>query len=99
MYGFDNITASITSLICFNKLPAFIRVLDFIIIMYVFRFIVFICIVLFILWISTKIKNTTYCILVASSILLIPIILVISGLEFANIFSVTNVLNISRIIL
>ncbi len=99
MYGFDNITASITSLICFNKLPVFIRVLDFIIIMYVFRFIVFICIVLFILWISTKIKNTTYCILVASSILLIPIILVISGLEFANIFSVTNVLNISRIIL
>ena len=62
-------------------------------------FIIFISIILFILWISLKLKNTTYTILVASTIMLIPIIVAKLGIEFLNIISVDKILNLSKIIL
>lgn len=99
IYGLDNITASITSLRSFGNLPFEISILEFTIINYLVRFIVFISIVLFILWISLKLKNTTYTILVASTIMLIPMIVENLGIEFLNIISVGKMLNLSRIIL
>ena len=63
------------------------------------RFIIFISIILFILWISLKLKNTTYTILVASTIMLVPIIVAKLGIEFLNIISVDKILNLSKIIL
>ena len=82
IYGFDNITASITSLRYFSNLPSGISIVGFTFICYLARFIMFISIVLFILWISLKLKNTTYTILVASTIMLIPIIVAKLGIEF-----------------
>ncbi len=99
IYEFDNITASITSLRYFGNLPSRISILGFTIICYVVRFIMFISIVLFILWISLKLKNTTYTILVASTIMLIPIIVAKLDIEFLNIISVDKMLNLSKIIL
>ncbi len=99
IYGFDNITASITSLRSFSSLPSGISILGFTIICYLVRFIIFISIILFILWISLKLKNTTYTILVASTIMLVPIIVAKLGIEFLNIISVDKILNLSKIIL
>ena len=99
IYGFDNITASITSLRSFSSLPSGISILGFTIICYLARFIIFISIILFILWISLKLKNTTYTILVASTIMLVPIIVAKLGIEFLNIISVDKILNLSKIIL
>ena len=59
----------------------------------------FISIILFILWISLKLKNTTYTILVASTIMLIPIIVGKLGIKFLNIISVDKMLNLGKIIL
>ncbi len=99
IYGFDNITASITSITRFNNLYSGINILGFVIINYLVRFIIFICIVLFVLWISLKLKNTTYTILTASSIMLIPIIAAQIGIEFLNIVSIDKILNLGKIIL
>ena len=99
IYGFDNITASITSLRYFGNLPSGISILGFTVINYLVRFIMFISIILFILWISLKLKNTTYTILAASTIMLIPIIVAKLGIEFLNIISVDKMLNLSKIIL
>ena len=74
-------------------------ILEYIVIMYMIRFIVFDSIILFILWISFKLKNTTYTILATSSILLIPIILTQLKFEFANVISVSQMLNVSKILL
>lgn len=99
IYGFSNITASITSMSEFSNLPTTISILEYIVIMYMIRFIVFDSIILFILWISFKLKNTTYTILATSSILLIPIILTQLKFEFANVISVSQMLNVSKILL
>ena len=99
IYGFDNITASITSLRYFGNLPSGISILGFTVINYLVRFITFSSIVLLILWISLKLKNTTYTILVASTIMLIPIIVAKLDIEFLNIISVDKMLNLSKIIL
>lgn len=99
IYGFDNITASITSITRFSNLYSGISILGFVIINYLVRFIIFICIVLFVLWISLKLKNTTYTILTASSIMLIPIIAAQIGIEFLNIVSIDKILNLGKIIL
>ena len=99
IYGFSNVTASITSMSEFSNLPTTISILEYIVIMYMIRFIVFDSIILFILWISFKLKNTTYTILATSSILLIPIILTQLKFEFANVISVSQMLNVSKILL
>ena len=99
IYGFSNITASITSMSEFSNLPTTMSILEYIVIMYMIRFIVFDSIILFILWISFKLKNTTYTILATSSILLIPIILTQLKFEFANVISVSQMLNVSKILL
>lgn len=99
IYEFDNITASITSISCFRNLYSGINILEFIILNYLVRFIIFISIVLFILWISLKLKNTTYTILLASSIMIIPIIVEQMDIKFLNIISIDKMLNLSKIIL
>lgn len=99
VYGFDNIMASITSISDFEMLPIKINILTFIIITYLIKLIVFVNITILILWITLKLKNTTYSILVASSVLLIPVVLNLFGLETVNILSVSRMLNISQIIL
>ena len=99
VYGFDNIKASIVSISLFNNLPQGINILQFIIISYLFRFMVFTSIILLILWISLKIKNTTYSMLALSTLLLVPVILIQFGLEFANYVSINRFLNLSKIIL
>ena len=99
VYGFDNIKASIVSISLFNNLPQGINILQFIIISYLFRFMVFTSIILLILWISLKIKNTTYSMLALSTLLLVPVILVQFGFEFANYVSINRFLNLSKIIL
>lgn len=99
IYGFDNITASIISLRNFGNLPSGISILGFTIISYLLRFVIFITIVLFILWISLKLKNTTYTILVASIIMLIPMITTYIGIEFLDIIRIDKILNLSKIIL
>ena len=99
IYGFSNITASITSISEFSNLPANISILEYIVIMYIIRFIVFDSIILLILWISLKLKNTTFAILIASSILLIPVILTQLKFDFANVISINQMLNISKILL
>ena len=60
---------------------------------------VFTSIILLILWISLKIKNTTYSMLALSTLLLVPVILIQFGLEFANYVSINRFLNLSKIIL
>lgn len=99
IYGFNNITASITSISAFKMLPIKINILTFIIITYLTKLIIFINITLLILYITLKIKNTTYSILVSSSVLLIPSILNLIGLEIADTLSINRILNISQIIL
>ena len=99
IYGFDNITASITSIPNFSNLYPEISILGFIVISYLTRIVIFNSIVLVILWISLKLKNTTYTILVASSILLIPILATQIGIKFLNIISIDKILNLSKIIL
>lgn len=99
IYGFDNITASITSIVNFSNLYPGISILGFIVINYLTRLMIFISIVLLILWISLKLKNTTYTILVASNILLIPMLATQIGIKFLNMISIDRVLNLSKIIL
>ena len=99
IYGFDNITASITSIPNFSNLYSEISIVGFIILNYLTRFIMFMSIVLLILWISLKLKNTTYTILVASSILLIPMLSAQIGIKFLNVLSINKILNLSKIIL
>lgn len=99
MYGFNNLTAPIISLACFQNLPVGISILGYMIIMYALRFMMFISIILLILWISIQIKNTTYTILIASVILVIPVILTVLGIPMAESFSVIPVLSVSKIIL
>jgi hypothetical protein len=99
MYGFHNITASITSIPNFSNLYSGISILGFIIINYLTRLIIFINIVLVILWISVKLKNITYTILVTSSILLIPILAAQIGIKFLNMISIDRTLNLSKILL
>lgn len=99
IYGFDNITSSITSISHFNNLYSGISILGFIIINYLARFMIFISIVLMILWISLILKNTTYTILVASSIMLIPVITTQIGINFLNFMSINKILNLSKIIM
>lgn len=99
IYSFDNITASITSIGYFSNLYSEISILGFIIISYLVRFIVFISIVLVILSISVKLKNTTYTILVSSSIMLIPLIATQIGIKFLNFMTIDKILNLSKIIL
>ncbi len=98
IYGFDNITASITSIPNFSNLYPEISIVSFIVINYLTRFMIFISIVLVILWISLQLKNTTYTILVASSILLIPMLATQMGIKFLSIISIDKILNLSKII-
>ena len=99
IYGFNNITASITSIPNFSNLYPRISIVGFIILNYLTRFIIFISIVLLILWSSLKLKNTNYTILVASSILLIPMLATQMGIKFLNVLSINKILNLSKIIL
>jgi len=99
IYGFDNITASIISITHFSNLDYRISIFGFIIINYFVRFIMFISIVLVILWISLKLKNTTYTILASSSIMLIPIITTQIGIKFLNFMSIDKILNLSKIVI
>lgn len=99
IYGFDNITASITSIVRFSDLYSGISILGFVILNYFARFVIFISMVLVILWISLKLKNTTYTILVASSIMLIPVITTQIGIKFLDKMSIDKILNLSKIIL
>ena len=99
IYGFDNVIASIISIPNFSNLYPGISILGFIVINYLTRLIIFISIVLIILWISLKLKNTTYTILVASSILLIPMLATQMGIKFLNMISIDKILNLSKIIL
>lgn len=99
IYGLSRITTSIISLSYFQGLPVEMSILAFMIIMYLLRLIGLISIILVILWISLKVKNSTYAILIASAILLIPMILVFLGISFANSFTIIPVLNVSKIIL
>lgn len=99
LYGFDNIMASITSISAFEMLPIGINILTFIIITYLAKLIVLISITLLVLWITLKLKNTTYSILASSILLLIPIGLSLLGLEIASTLSISRMLNIGQIIL
>lgn len=99
IYGFDNITANIISIAHFSNSCLGISILGFAIINYLVRFIIFISIVLVILCISLKLKNTTYTILVASSIMLVPFLTTQIGIKFLNFMSIDKILNLSKIIL
>lgn len=98
-YGLHNLGAPITSLMYFKNLPSDMSILVFIILMYALRLLCFLCIILWILWISLKLKNITYSILVASMILLVPIVFLFLGYENAIFFSMIPVLNVSKVIM
>lgn len=74
-YGLDNLSSSITSLSYFESLPAFITILEYLIIFYIARYVSYIMIILLIEYIALKLKNYVFAFITASSVLLIPFLL------------------------
>ena len=99
VYGFSGIDSSIVSLEHFRTLSPHISILGYIVIMYAARLIMLTSIMLLILWISLKLKNTIYSILITSSLLIMPMILFLLGFDVIRNISIIPVLNISKVIL
>ena len=83
-YGFDNLTASITSLPQFAGLPSCISILGLLLILYCVKISACISIVLVIAVISIKCKNGTLAMLVATLILGVPVLLSIMGFDYMS---------------
>jgi hypothetical protein len=81
-YGFSGLLSSISSLQNFSHWPMFISILGYMIIMYLLRFIAGIIAVMVVLAISLKIKKVVYAMLVASLLVITPVILSMLGLKF-----------------
>jgi hypothetical protein len=97
-YGFDNLTASITSLPQFSSLPSCISILGLLLIFYFVKIFACISIVLVILAISVKCKSSTLTMMIATLILGIPVLLSIMGVEYMSYVSFLPLFNFGSLL-
>lgn len=90
MYGLDNLSDSIISLVVFHSLPAGISILSYLIMFYIVRYISYILLILIVLYISLKLKNMVFAFITSIFVLLIPIIISALKIAKSNVFPLMN---------
>ena len=90
MYGLDNLSDSIISLVVFHSLPAGISILSYLIMFYIVRYISYILLILIVLYISLKLKNMVFAFITSIFVLLIPIIISVLKIAEIKIFPLMN---------
>lgn len=90
MFGFQELSASITSLEYFTDLPYQISILGYLIAYYTIKYLSYLLIILLIQWLSVRLKQTAAVFILSLLVLILPYAISYYGIEIIPLFPLLN---------